>query len=159
METFESHEKNESVDKKPVDKKKINGEQINSKIERIQNEERISFNKEELQSLWKLDKDHPTAEILYETESWEKKDLSINVKKQTISIWEKKIKIDLPKWADLEEIDFLLNKIKISWSLWFFSWSWTAPYEKVLSALDDTLKNWYTKIASESWDIKFSKIA
>ena len=40
-----------------------------------------------------------------------------------------------------------------------FSWIWTATYEKVLSALDDTLENCYTEIASESWGIKLNKIA
>ena len=158
IEAIENTEENETLsEKNSKEKTSFQSEKVNRKIEEIRNRERISFNKEELQSIWKLTKDNPTAKTLYETENWEKKDLHIDIRNKAIEIGDMKIKIDLPHGAELKEVDFLNDKVKVAWKLWFFSWSWTASYEKLLPALDNTLRNWYTKIASESGDIKLTR--
>jgi len=160
MEKYEKIDKIESVDKlaKSKDNNPFNSEKVNSKIETIKDNERLLFNKEQLQLIWQLDKNNSKIETLYMTENWEKLDLVLDINEQTIIVWDNKIKLGLPKWANLQKVVFWENEIEITWSVWPFSWNGSASYEKFIPTIDNVIKNWENTITSSSWDIKLTKI-
>lgn len=149
----EDIERTENLNLSKEKKDTFNWDKVNSKIESIKENERLSFNKEEFSGMGTLNKDNSIGESLYMNKNWEKVDLSIDINNETINIWDQTIHVNMPKWASLKEVEFWENEVEITWKLWFFSWSWTAEYPQVISSIDNTLEKWESKIASKSWDI------
>ncbi len=119
-----------------------------ARIEKIRQDERYDFIKDELKKIGKLTPNNPKASFLFSDKNGNKDTMKIDMTAQTLEFQWKTIKIDLLKWATMSSIVFSQETVKIEGKLWFFSGSWSAGYKELIHAIDNVMQKWnYTLLA------------
>jgi len=131
-------------------------QEIANKLEGISTQQRINETFWDLE--WHKYKEWDVIKFMYMWEDWEKKDCSFNINNQTIEYEGITYKVDMPKWANLDSIEFKNWEINIRWSIWWFTWKWKTTYTELYNALGQTFNNGYVEIATGNWNsLKISK--
>lgn len=136
----------------------IKWEKTSNELKKIKIMERVWTTKDDLSKIWKLDANKPSANFMFLDKNWNKDFMKIDIITQTLEFNWKTIKIELPKWASINEVSFN-EEVKITGKVWIFSWSWSTSYEKLINAIDEALDKWSYKLIAWNQEIWFKIIA
>lgn len=129
-------------------------------MEWVRNETRISEVKDQLS--WKSFDSKWKINLLFPDKDCRNTEMTFDIAEQKITYAGNTIKLDLPSWANINQISFDDKWINIQWALktmfWSFTWEWKAPYDWLIKAIDEVISKWSSVIASEGWEIIFTKI-
>jgi len=129
---------------------------INKLKKTSENLKKINFKERIEETFWDLEwnkfEEWSIIKFMYMNENWEKIPCSFDIDNQTIEYKWATYKIDMPKWANIDSVEFKNGEVIITWSVWWFSWKWKTSFWKLYNALGTVFKKWHVQIITKNWD-------